>query len=65
MMKIKIQYRDENGEDNFFDIQYPCIPRIGEEIDFKVFSNKKSMFNSARVKNVTYYPDKILIYLKN
>jgi len=62
MINLCIQFRDlEEDTEEFFDIKYPYIPRIGEEMNCKIFS-KRNIF--ATVKNVTYYPDKVEIYLR-
>ena len=62
MINLCIQFRDlEEDTEEFFDIKYPYIPRIGEEMNCKIFSNKNV---DVPVLNVTYRPNDVLIYLK-
>ncbi len=60
----EVKYRkignEYDGDNYYYDVEYPYIPSVGEYISCKIFSKFKSI---VKVSEVTYHPDRVEIFI--
>jgi hypothetical protein len=60
--KYRKDGNEYEGDENYFNVEYPHVPSVGEHISCKIFSKFK---NIVKVSEVTYYTDRVEIFINH